>query len=73
MRLAASSTLFMLFLLIARTPQSVPVASAQDDPIRLKSDLVTLTAAVTDRIDVVVIGAGQAACAGLIWLNAGRH
>ena len=49
MRLAPSSTVFMLFLLIACAPQSMPVASAQDEPIRLKSDLVTLTAAVTDR------------------------
>jgi VWFA-related protein len=46
MRLIASSILTALLLWFA---QSHPSIRAQDDPIRLKSDLVTLTAAVTDR------------------------
>ncbi|MEK6302144.1 MAG: VWA domain-containing protein [Acidobacteriota bacterium] len=46
MQTAKSPVLALLLLLIAAAPLD---ARAQDDPIRLKSDLVTLTAAVTDR------------------------
>lgn len=46
MRLVAGSILSALMLWFGQSPSG---ALAQDDPIRLKSDLVTLTAAVTDR------------------------
>jgi Ca-activated chloride channel homolog len=46
MRLATNSILSAMLVWFAQSP---PGTRAQDEPIRLKSDLVTLTAAVTDR------------------------